>query len=186
MVPTFWANMLIGAPDLGSAEWGHPDLFQFVPISPFSSDLFRFGVLVFGNLFRFVPICSVFFRFVPICFQNKSEQIRTNQGNPFLPTPFANPRVNFRPSFMFKNGHLTSGRFCPNFYLLLVSLESQRIAKSGVKKTLPFRFPLLKIVVLDWFMVISSHFLWSIWGPSRGWRISQVEKESAQQRQRDR
>ena len=34
--------------------------------------------------------------------------------------------------------------------------------QSGFKKTLPFRFPLLKIVVLDWFMVISYPFLWSI------------------------
>ena len=40
--------------DLGSAERGHPDLFRFVPISPFSSDLFRFAFLVCGN----TPICS--------------------------------------------------------------------------------------------------------------------------------
>ena len=79
----------VGAPDLGSAEGGHPDLSKFVPISPFSSDLFRFVLLVFGN----TPICSDLFRFLPICSDLLSEQIRTNQGNPFLPTPFANPRI---------------------------------------------------------------------------------------------
>ena len=52
----------IGAPTLGSAEGGHPDLFRLVPISLFSSDLFRFALLAFGNLFPFVPICS------PQCF----------------------------------------------------------------------------------------------------------------------
>ena len=77
-------------PALGSAERGHPDFFRFVPISPFSSDLFRFAVLVFGNAL----ICSDLFRFLPICSDLFSEQIRTNQGNPFLPTPFANPREN--------------------------------------------------------------------------------------------
>ena len=68
---------------------GRPDLFRFVPISPFSSDLFRFALLVFGN----APISSDLFRFLPICSDLILEQIRTNQGNPFLPTPFANPRV---------------------------------------------------------------------------------------------
>ena len=34
---------------------------------------------MFSGKPRFVPICSVFFRFV----------FRTNQGSPFLPTPFA-------------------------------------------------------------------------------------------------
>ena len=66
---------------MGSAERGHSDLFrfprffQFIALSPFSSDL--------RSLFSgFVPICSDFFRFV----------FRTNQGNPFLPTPCASPR----------------------------------------------------------------------------------------------
>ena len=74
-------------PNLGSAEG---DLLRFVPISPFSSDLFRFSLLVFGN----APICSDLdlLRFLPICSDLFSEQIRTNQGNPFLPTPFTNPR----------------------------------------------------------------------------------------------
>ena len=54
----------IRAPDSGSAE----DFFRFAPVSPFSSDLFRFAVLVFGN----TPICSDLLRL----FQNKSEQIR--------------------------------------------------------------------------------------------------------------
>ena len=68
-------------------------LFQFVPISPFSSDLFRFALLVFRN----TPISSDssdLLRFLQICSDLFSEQIRTDQGNPFLPTPFANPRQN--------------------------------------------------------------------------------------------
>ena len=92
-----------GAPGLGSAEGGHPDLFRFVPISPFSSDLFRFALLVFRN----TPICSDLLRFLPICSDLFSEQIRTNQGNPFLPTPFANigseqkrPGANRPPEFV--------------------------------------------------------------------------------------
>ena len=57
--PLFWpppplSVLWIGAPTLGSAEGGHLDLFRFVPISPFSSNLFRFALLVFGN----APICS--------------------------------------------------------------------------------------------------------------------------------
>ena len=78
-------------PHFGVTERGHPDLFQFVPISPFSSDLFRFAVLVFGNapifcsdffrLFRFLPISSDFFRFVFRTNQNKS-------GKPLSADPF--------------------------------------------------------------------------------------------------
>ena len=41
----------------------------------------------------FVPICSDLLRFLPICADLFSEQIRTNQGSPFLPTPFASPRM---------------------------------------------------------------------------------------------
>ena len=73
---------------MGSAEGG---LFRFVPISPFSSDLFRFALLVFGN-----TLISDLFRFLPLCSDLISEQIRTNQVNPFLPTPFANPRNNLK------------------------------------------------------------------------------------------
>ena len=80
---------LVGAPGLGSAEGGHPDLFRFVPISPFSSDLFRFALLVFGN----TPICSDLFRFAPFSSDLFRFVFRTNQGNPFLPNPFANPRA---------------------------------------------------------------------------------------------
>ena len=47
----------IGAPELGSAEAGHPELFRFVPISSFSFDLFRFAVLVSG----IIRICSNLF-----------------------------------------------------------------------------------------------------------------------------
>ena len=68
---------LLGAPNLGSAERGHPDLFRFVPISPFSFDLFGFALLVFGN----VPICSDLLRFVFRTNQNKS-------GKPLSADPF--------------------------------------------------------------------------------------------------
>ena len=68
-----------GAPNLGSAEGGHPDLFRFVSISPFSSDLFRFALHVFGN----TPICSDLFRFAPFYSDLFSEQIRQ--------TPFCRP-----------------------------------------------------------------------------------------------
>ena len=47
---------------------------------------------LFSGMPRFLPICSDLLRFVPICSDLSSEQIRTNQGNPFLPTPFASPR----------------------------------------------------------------------------------------------
>ena len=72
----------------GPSGRGHPDLFRF-PL--FSSNLFQFAFLVYGvssDLFRFAPICSDVFSDSEI-----SEQIRTNQGNPFLPTPFASPRL---------------------------------------------------------------------------------------------
>ena len=56
----------------------------------------------FPNFFRFLPICVPcfleypdLFRFVPIAPISSdlfSEQIRTNQGNTLLPTPFAIPR----------------------------------------------------------------------------------------------
>ena len=73
-----------GPPNLGSAEGGLPDLFRFVPISPFSSYLFRFAC---GN----TPICSDLLRFLPVCsevFQNKSEQIRKPlSADPFCKTP---------------------------------------------------------------------------------------------------
>ena len=71
----------IGAPSLGSAEGGFvpsSDFPCFLPISLFSSDLFRFAFL-----FRNTPICSDLLRFLPICFQNKPEQIRE--------TPFCRP-----------------------------------------------------------------------------------------------
>ena len=76
----------LGAPGLGAAEGGYPDLFRFVPISPFSSDLFRFALLVFGS----TPIRSDLFRFtffLPICSDLFSEQI-TEQ---IRETPFCRP-----------------------------------------------------------------------------------------------
>ena len=66
---------------MGSPEGGHPDLFRFVPISPFSSDLFRFAFLVFRN----TPICSDLLRFVPIGFQNKSG--KAPSADPFCKPP---------------------------------------------------------------------------------------------------
>ena len=64
-------------------------------VTPISSDLFRFPRFVpicAPCFWEFVPICSDLFRFLPICSDLFSEQIRTNQGNPFLPTPFESPR----------------------------------------------------------------------------------------------
>ena len=85
--PICWETLL-GAPTLGLAERGHPDLFRFVPIcSPFSADLFRFALLLFGNapicsdLLRFAPISSDLFRFVFRTNQNKS-------GKPLSADPF--------------------------------------------------------------------------------------------------
>ena len=58
----------------------HSDLFRFPCFLPICSD-FR-SILVFGNTPIFCSDCSDFFHFV----------FRTNQGNPFLQTPFASPR----------------------------------------------------------------------------------------------
>ena len=78
------------SPRFGVGRGGLP---RFVPISPFSSDLFRFALLVFEN----TPMCSDLFldllRFLLICSDSFSEQIRTNQGNPFLATLAASPRT---------------------------------------------------------------------------------------------
>ena len=59
----WFPRLKIGAPALGSAQRGHPDLFPSVPISQFSSDLFRFSFLVHAFL-----ISSDSLRFLPICF----------------------------------------------------------------------------------------------------------------------
>ena len=69
------------SPRFGVGRRGSP---RFVPISPFSSDLFRFAFLVFGN----TPICSDLLRFLPICFQNKSEQSeKPLSADPFCKSP---------------------------------------------------------------------------------------------------
>ena len=89
------ASAFIGAPNLGSAEGGHPDLFRLPRFLPICSDL--------RSLFSgFLPISSDFltfssdlFRFVPICFQNKSEQIRE--------TPFRRPLLQI-PDFTIGDG----------------------------------------------------------------------------------
>ena len=78
---------MIGAPDLVSVEGGHPDLFRNVPIYLLSSDGFRFALLAFRN----APICSDLLLFLPICSDLFSEQIGTDQGNSFLPTPLQSP-----------------------------------------------------------------------------------------------
>ena len=67
-----------GAPDLELAEGVTPICSDFLRFLPICSDL--------CSLFLGIP------RFVPICSDLLSEQIRTNQGSPFLLTPFANPR----------------------------------------------------------------------------------------------
>ena len=85
------AGQFFRSPRFGVGRRGSP---RFVPISPFSSDLLRFALLVFRN----IPICSVF---LPICSDLFSEQITTNQGNTFLPTPFANPRFLSRDMILY-------------------------------------------------------------------------------------
>ena len=55
------------SPQFGVGRRGSP---QFVPTSPFSSDLFRFALLVFGK----TPICSALLRFLPICFQKNQNK----------------------------------------------------------------------------------------------------------------
>ena len=47
-------RMCIGAPGLGSAERGPPDLFRFPRSLPICSDLRS----LFSGMFRFAPICS--------------------------------------------------------------------------------------------------------------------------------
>ena len=71
----------IRAPGLGSPERVWSD---FVPISSVCSDVRS----LFSGIRRLVLIYSDFVRFLPICCDYNSEQIRTNQGNPFLPTRF--------------------------------------------------------------------------------------------------
>ena len=76
----------------------HPTWGRQKGVTPICSDSLHslpicFCVPCFGNN----PICSDLFRFTPfffpICSDLFSEQIRTNQRNPFLPTPFRNPRL---------------------------------------------------------------------------------------------
>ena len=68
--------MIIGAPDLGSAEGGHPDLFRVPRFLPICSNL-RSLFSGFVPLCSELPICSDLLRFLQIV----SEQIR---ANPFL------------------------------------------------------------------------------------------------------
>ena len=74
------------SPQFGVSRMGS---LRFVPISPFSSDLFRFALLVFGN----TPISSDLFRFLPICSDLISEQISE--------TPFCRPLLQIPDSSFF-------------------------------------------------------------------------------------
>ena len=68
-------------PLFGVARQGSPRFVLTSPFSPIFSHL--------GSLFsRFAPICSDIFRFALLSSDLFQEQNRTNQGNPFLPTPF--------------------------------------------------------------------------------------------------
>ena len=66
----------VGAPNLGSQERGHLDLFQFPHILPICSDLRS----LFSGMPRFVPTCSNFFWFV-------FRTIRTNSADSFCKSP---------------------------------------------------------------------------------------------------
>ena len=93
---------------------GRPDLFRFPRFLPICSDLRS----LFSGRPRFVPIS---FRFLPICFQDKSEQIRTNRGNPFLSTPFASPRPRVcGKGFLWEEGFFSEGSFSSDFRALKV------------------------------------------------------------------
>ena len=88
------------------------DLFRFPRFLPICVPCFR----ECPDLFRFVPICSVFFRFVPICFQNKSEQIReTPFCRPLLQVP-ENSGVNFLMWIL--GGEFLGGEFLRGLFLL--------------------------------------------------------------------
>ena len=71
---TWVCNNIVGAPNLGSAEGGQPDLFRFARFLPICPRCFW----EYPNLFRFAPISSDLF----------SEQIRKN--------PFCRPLVQVR------------------------------------------------------------------------------------------
>ena len=70
------------APNLGSAERGHPDLSRFPRFLPICSDSRSLFPGLCSDLFRLAPISSDFFRPVFRTSQN-------NQGNPILLTPFS-------------------------------------------------------------------------------------------------
>ena len=71
---------MIGAPDLGLADRGHPDLFRFPRSLPICSE--------FRSLFR---ACTDLFRFAPISSDLFSEKVmETRFCRPLL--KFASPR----------------------------------------------------------------------------------------------
>ena len=81
-------------PAIWGRQKGSPRSVPICSVFPICfSDLFRFALLVFG-------ICSDLF----------SEQIRTNQGNPFLPTPLNILRICKSPICAIKSGlvHVTA------------------------------------------------------------------------------
>ena len=75
----FWGEGEFRSPDLGPPERGHPDCSDFAFFFWFVPNLH----FLFTGVPRFVLICSDLF----------SELSRTNQGNPLLPTPFADPQA---------------------------------------------------------------------------------------------
>ena len=83
LYPTAPGEIFVGAPDLGSAEGGlTPICSAFPPICS--------ALRSFGN----TPICSGLFPFAPFSsglFRPVFRQMRTNQRNPFLPTPLQIP-----------------------------------------------------------------------------------------------
>ena len=68
-------------------NWGREkgDLFRFAPISPFSSDVFRFTLLVFR---KFVPICSDLLRFSSDLFRFIFRTNQSKSGKPLSADPF--------------------------------------------------------------------------------------------------
>ena len=95
LLPLFICPLNFLRPRNGCSEppiWGRQngvtpmcsDLFDFPRFLPICSDLRS----LFSGIPRFVLICSDLLRFLPIC---SDLFFRTDQGNPFLPTPFAHP-----------------------------------------------------------------------------------------------
>ena len=108
---------------------GLPNLFRFPRSLLICSDL-RSLFRECPDLFRFDRISSDLFR--PV--------FRTNQGNPFLPTPFASPRQNYTytyASWLFLNCLFSSS--------VLQPAQRVSLSKSLVAHTLAIRDPMSRI-----------------------------------------